>query len=146
MSTLQIFIICACAYIILACLLFRTIMRADPLRSCDGHTEDVTGGTAPATETRDAHAYRLVDVDSPPVTLKLLPSLPDSGDLVVCKRVLLITGCSDPLLWYSRLVGQEVPYLGMWTDEGCFKSREPAGYINAVKFKDARIVVKEAGK
>lgn len=54
------------------------------------------------------------------------------------KRALRITRCSDPLMWYARLVGQTVPLLGHWP-EG-FKSREPAGHVNLVKYWDAEIV------
>lgn len=51
---------------------------------------------------------------------------------------LFITQCRDPLMWYAGKVGQTVPYIGHWP-EG-FKSREDAGYINIVKFGDAKIV------
>lgn len=56
---------------------------------------------------------------------------------------LLITGCSDGLLWYAGKIGQEVPYLGTWPNEGCHKSREDAGYINIVKMQDARVIIYE---
>lgn len=57
------------------------------------------------------------------------------------KFVLLITGCSDPYMWYAKMVGQTVPYLGEWNDTpDVYKSREPAGYINIVRKTDAMIV------
>lgn len=52
--------------------------------------------------------------------------------------MLQITQCKDPLMWYADKVGQLVPMLGAWA-EG-YKSKEPAGYINIVRFEDARIV------
>ena len=52
-------------------------------------------------------------------------------------KKLRIIGCSDGHMWYARLVGQLMPYEGSWP-EG-FKSREPAGYLNIVKFEDAVI-------
>ncbi len=53
-------------------------------------------------------------------------------------QVLLIEKCSDSLMWYAKKVGQTVPYLGRWP-EG-FKSLEPAGYVNIVKFEDAKLI------
>lgn len=55
-----------------------------------------------------------------------------SVDLV---RVLRITGCKDPLMWYADKVGQHVPYVGRWPE--AYVSREPSGYINRVEFSDA---------
>lgn len=54
-------------------------------------------------------------------------------------KMLKINQCPDPLMWYHGFVGQTVPYLGVWPGEG-YKSREPAGYKNIVKFDDAEIV------
>jgi hypothetical protein len=54
------------------------------------------------------------------------------------KKQLRITGCRDALMWYANLVGQTVPYLGTWP-EG-YRSREPAGYINVVRFEDAEVI------
>ena len=54
-------------------------------------------------------------------------------------RALRITRCADLLMWYAPLVGQVVPYLGEWPESG-YKSREPAGYINVVRFADAEII------
>lgn len=56
------------------------------------------------------------------------------------EKVLLITGCTDPLMWYAGLVGQEVPFLIEHPD--CYMGREPAGYSNMVHKKDAEIVDK----
>lgn len=58
------------------------------------------------------------------------------------KKQLRITRCSDSLMWYANLVGQTVPYLGTWP-EG-YRSREPAGYINVVRFQDAEVIDVEA--
>lgn len=57
-------------------------------------------------------------------------------------KVLLITG-GDGLMWYSEMIGQEVPYCGVWRHEG-YWSREPAGYSNIVLFKDAKVIDKGA--
>lgn len=51
---------------------------------------------------------------------------------------LLITGCSDHLMWYADKVGQRVPFVredrdGLW-------GREPAGYVNIVRRADAELV------
>lgn len=54
-------------------------------------------------------------------------------------RELLITGCTDPMMWYADKVGQRVPLLGIWPESG-YRSREPAGYSNVVRFADAEIV------
>lgn len=51
---------------------------------------------------------------------------------------LLIKRCPDPQMWYAKLVGEKVPYEGRWP-EG-YKSREPAGHINVVRFEDAELV------
>lgn len=53
-------------------------------------------------------------------------------------RMLRITQCRDPLMWYAGLVGELVPYCGKWPE--AYKSLEPAGYINRVEFSDAEIV------
>lgn len=53
-------------------------------------------------------------------------------------RALLITGCTDPSMWYAEKVGMYVPYCGTWP-EG-YKSREGTGYSNIVRFEDAIII------
>jgi hypothetical protein len=53
-------------------------------------------------------------------------------------KALLITQCSDRLMWYRNLIGVTVPFLRQYHD--CFMSREPAGYANIVKLNDATIV------
>lgn len=53
---------------------------------------------------------------------------------------LLITGCTDHLMWYSRSVGSIVPLLRDLPDEGCFLSREHSGLTNIVRHKDAVLV------
>ena len=52
---------------------------------------------------------------------------------------LQIVKFSDPAMWYAGLVGQCVPFLGEWRGEG-YRSREPNGYVNIVRYADARIV------
>lgn len=54
-------------------------------------------------------------------------------------KALLITGCSDPLMWYAQKVGETVPLLGIWPESG-YKSLEPAGYTNVVRFEDAEVI------
>jgi hypothetical protein len=53
-------------------------------------------------------------------------------------RELLITRCSDSLMWYAGMIGQRVPLLRIEAD--CYLSREPAGWTNIVKTTDAEIV------
>lgn len=53
-------------------------------------------------------------------------------------RELLITQCSDSLLWYRNLVGTKVPFLRQYED--CYMSREPSGFANIVKLTDAILV------
>lgn len=53
-------------------------------------------------------------------------------------KMLRITNCTDHLMWYSKRVGQLVPYLR--THEDCYMSLEPAGYKNIVRLEDAEIV------
>jgi hypothetical protein len=61
--------------------------------------------------------------------------------LPVIKRSLKILKCSDSLMWYSKLVGEVVPYVREYDD--CYMSREPAGYLNIVKLEDAEIIDEE---
>jgi hypothetical protein len=68
---------------------------------------------------------------------KEAPSL----QIPVIKRSLKILKCSDSLMWYSKLVGQVVPYVREYDD--CYMSREPAGYLNIVKLEDAEIIDEE---
>lgn len=51
---------------------------------------------------------------------------------------LLITSCSDPLMWYAHLIGQRVPLRCIAQDY--YVSQEPAGFTNFVKKNDAEIV------
>ena len=57
-------------------------------------------------------------------------------------KALKVVKCSDSLLWYSRKVGQLIPYLGEDEDRRgpIFWSREDAGYKNIVFQCDAEIV------
>jgi hypothetical protein len=52
-------------------------------------------------------------------------------------KVLLITGCSDCLMWYRDKVGQKVVFSR--EDKDYYWSKEPAGYTNIVHKKDAVI-------
>lgn len=54
-------------------------------------------------------------------------------------KVLLITGCRDQSMWYSKYVGHYVPLLDDGNDTE-FKSLEPSGYINFVLRKDCMII------
>jgi len=54
-------------------------------------------------------------------------------------RMLHITSCRDPLMWYANRVGQFVP-LTRRLPEGGWQSREPAGYSNIVHKLDAEEV------
>jgi len=146
MNNIQLAIAIACIYFAGVGAMCWAISRARPLQTVDGRTEDCSAGTAAPLVASPMGVSRDIDVDSPPVTLKLPPVYSDGDLLVTCKRVLLITGCTDPMLWYSRMVGEEVPYLGKWEADKCFKSREPAGYVNIVHFKDARVIIKESTK
>lgn len=91
--------------------------------------EEARARAALTTEARSTPECPSTPVGAPPETYKT--------------RCLLIVACSDPMLWYAGMVGQEVPYLGTWPLEGCHKSREPAGFTNIVRMTDARIVIKE---
>lgn len=144
MTPIQYFLIYASIYLLAMLGLIKLIARSEALRTRDGLHEDTTPGTAvPLLMPRPAQSSP-VDVDSPSVTLKLPPAYSDGDLLVTCKRVLLIERCPDPLMWYAGMIGKEVPYLGEWKAESLYKSREPAGYINVVKFNDARIIIKES--
>jgi hypothetical protein len=54
--------------------------------------------------------------------------------------MLRIKSCSDPMRWYSDLVGRNVPQLGYDPVSG-WKSKEPAGYTNFVLQQDAEGIV-----
>jgi len=53
-------------------------------------------------------------------------------------KKLLITGCNDRNMWYSGLVGKEVPFLR--EEHDVFMSREPAGFVNFVRKADGQLV------
>ena len=54
---------------------------------------------------------------------------------------LRITKCSDPQLWYARLVGQTLPLVR--EDEDGYWSREEAGFLNIVRREDAEVIEHE---
>ena len=49
---------------------------------------------------------------------------------------LVITGCSDSLMWYRDLIGWVVPIVRDLPKEGCWLSRERSGLLNIVKHRD----------
>lgn len=53
-------------------------------------------------------------------------------------KKLLITSCSDSMMWYAKLIDQIVPFVR--EEKDYYLSREPAGYINIVLKKDASII------
>lgn len=53
------------------------------------------------------------------------------------RPLLLIIGCTDPLMWYAHLVGHTVPLVRDLPADGCWLSVEPAGLTNIVKHADA---------
>lgn len=57
-------------------------------------------------------------------------------------RMLKITGCSDSLMWYSKRIGDHVPYLGDDMDSRgpIYWSRDNGGYKNIVFQRDAEII------
>jgi len=48
---------------------------------------------------------------------------------------LKIVDCHDSLMWYAKHIGECFPFVRM-VEEG-FMSREPAGYLNIVRYYDA---------
>lgn len=53
-------------------------------------------------------------------------------------KKLKILRCNDEMMWYSKKIGENVPFVEENTKE--YLSREDAGYINIVKKEDAIIV------
>lgn len=56
------------------------------------------------------------------------------------KLAIKITGCSDPMLWYADKIGEVVPFVRNLPSEGCYLSREPAGYTNIVRVIDGELI------
>jgi hypothetical protein len=56
-------------------------------------------------------------------------------------KKIFIKKCSDAMLWYAGLVGQTLEYVR--EDSEGYWSREPAGYLNVVRRKDAEVVTDE---
>ena len=52
-------------------------------------------------------------------------------------QLLVITRCSDTLMWYRDQVGQFVHLLNDLPQEQCWLSREPSGHTNIVRHQDA---------
>lgn len=146
MSTSETYTLLAFIYAVLAVLFYWFVFRVPHVqsRTLAGRvraTAVPSDGIPALLPESEAYAYRLIDADSPPVAVKF-PS-DSKSPVVVCKRVLVIKQCPDPMMWYANLIGKEVPYLGEWKNTREYRSREPAGYINIVKFDDATIIVKE---
>ncbi len=53
-------------------------------------------------------------------------------------KAILVTGCSDPHMWYAGLVGQTVEYVREYPQE--YLSREPAGYTNIILKSDSELL------
>ena len=51
---------------------------------------------------------------------------------------ILITSCSDPLMWYSNLLG--TTHKVVRVDSDYYWCREPTGYLNIVRLKDAELI------
>lgn len=51
-------------------------------------------------------------------------------------RLVRIQRCSDPSMWYYPLVGRDVPIVQV--DQDGLWAREPAGYLNIIKFEDVQ--------
>ena len=56
---------------------------------------------------------------------------------------ILIIKCTDPHLWYAKLVGEYVPYRGFIVEEKLYKSRQRDGYTNFVQERDGKLVPEE---
>lgn len=115
--------------------------RRDPMMMRQEQRPRSTDGTTAPLPDSAAYASSPIDADSPPVAVKFPAD--SKSPVIICKRVLVIKQCPDPMMWYANLIGKEVPYLGEWKSTREYRSREPAGYINIVKFDDATIIVKE---
>jgi hypothetical protein len=55
------------------------------------------------------------------------------------KKYILITGCCDPMRWYSGLVGRKVPFVRD-TGDG-WASIDRGGYVNLVQYEDGVLIV-----
>lgn len=56
-------------------------------------------------------------------------------------KALKIISCSDSLMWYRNKVGEVVTLAKPeHADPDIYWSREPAGYLNIVKKRDAEVV------
>lgn len=59
------------------------------------------------------------------------------------KRITIIQ-CTDSMLWYAKMIGQEVEFLG--EEDMMYWSRDRGGYKNIVWKKDARLSLDEQSK
>jgi hypothetical protein len=56
-------------------------------------------------------------------------------------KALKIISCSDSLMWYRNKVGEVVTLAKPeHADPDIYWSREPAGYLNIVKKRDAEVI------
>lgn len=56
--------------------------------------------------------------------------------------LLHIHSCNDPMMWYASEVPTLALLLGDWPGDG-YKSREPAGHSNVVRYHDAEVIEAE---
>jgi hypothetical protein len=54
--------------------------------------------------------------------------------------VVKIKDCSDSMMWYRDLIGKHVPFVRYSLSDGAVMCREPDGYSNIVKIRDAEII------
>lgn len=57
-------------------------------------------------------------------------------------KKIFINKCSDSMMWYKKLVGQQVEYLS--EDEDYYWSRDNGGYKNIILKQDADIVEEDS--
>jgi len=141
MNNKEIVAACALGYVVVTVVIAWLIARNRPLDTIEERIARATDAPAAPPERIGTADSSYVDPDSPPVLLNRIVATDRGPVRAGCKRVLLILKCDDPLMWYANLIDKQVPYLGEWKSEGRYKSREPAGYINVVKFGDARVIV-----
>lgn len=55
-------------------------------------------------------------------------------------QLLVITQCTDHLMWYSDKVGQCVPLIRDLPQERCWLARQPEGFSNIVRHADALLL------
>lgn len=53
-------------------------------------------------------------------------------------KMILVTGCSDSLMWYKTEVGSFFALIKEYED--CYLTREPSGFTNIIRKQDAKLV------